>query len=361
MNTNRQLLMVIGQGRSGTSVLAGVLRELGYYVPQPEIQADETNPRGFGEPEWLVKFNRRLLRQTAIQANDARPAAWAEAAEACLDPEHLRTARTWLDEQFNHSDFVLLKVPTLVWFSSMWNAVALDLDAESTYVTTVRTPSEVLASKHHWYDLKVSETNGVAGWINTMLYMERSTRNSDRGFIEFSNLLTDWVTAVSDLDIQANLPPVRTALTAQYRRADALVDPSLQRTAAGWEDLDVPPLVSSLADRVFAKFLELSNKSESSPRLDQDFDELRAEYREMYQMMEAVAESSAIKAQREGVKKGRRIERRKIAAHSRNDEAPQPANTKRTEEPSGLGRVIPKGVQQSIAKLLQGNRQEATR
>lgn len=356
MNTNRQLLMVVGQGRSGTSVLASVLRELGYYVPQPEIKADETNPKGFGEPEWLVKFNRRLLRRAHVHGNDARPAAWAEATEACLDRANHRAALFWLEAQFAHSDFVLLKVPTLVWFTSLWEAVATELDAEPTYVTTLRRPAEVLASKRHWYDMKVSTTNGVAGWINTMLYMERATRESARGFTEFSTLLTDWVTAVSDLDKQASLPPVRSALTPQYRRADALVDPSLRRTTADWEDLGVPTLVSNLADRVFAQFLKLSVQTESVPRLDQGFDDLRAEYRDMYRMMEAVAESSAIKARREGLKKGQRIERQRIADHSRNGATPNLDNTKLIKRLNSLERVLPKGMQSSLVRRRQGNR-----
>ena len=50
----RRLVLVVGVGRSGTSLLTGILAQLGFHVPQPEVQADDTNPRGFSEPRWAV-------------------------------------------------------------------------------------------------------------------------------------------------------------------------------------------------------------------------------------------------------------------------------------------------------------------
>ena len=38
---------------------AGILGQLGFHIPQPEVQADDTNPRGFGEPRWVVDFHSR--------------------------------------------------------------------------------------------------------------------------------------------------------------------------------------------------------------------------------------------------------------------------------------------------------------
>ncbi|MGZ4640147.1 MAG: sulfotransferase family protein, partial [Actinomycetes bacterium] len=54
----RRLVLVAGVGRSGTSVFAGILRQAGFHVPQPEVDADSTNPKGFGEPRWVVDFHR---------------------------------------------------------------------------------------------------------------------------------------------------------------------------------------------------------------------------------------------------------------------------------------------------------------
>ena len=71
--SGRQLLLVVGVGRSGTSLMAGMLGQMGFQLPQPEVKANDTNPRGFGEPRWVVDLHTRLLRQRRVTVNDARP------------------------------------------------------------------------------------------------------------------------------------------------------------------------------------------------------------------------------------------------------------------------------------------------
>ncbi len=69
------LVLVSGSGRSGTSSLAGTLKRLGLHVPQPEVEASETNPRGFYEPQWVIDFHKRHLRELALFNIDSRPSA----------------------------------------------------------------------------------------------------------------------------------------------------------------------------------------------------------------------------------------------------------------------------------------------
>ena len=73
MTTQRSLVLVAGSGRSGTSLFTGILQRLGFLVPQPEVPADETNPRGFAESQWVVDFHTKLLREARVQVADARP------------------------------------------------------------------------------------------------------------------------------------------------------------------------------------------------------------------------------------------------------------------------------------------------
>ena len=79
----RKVLFVAGAGRSGTSTMAGLMQILGLHVPQPEVVADETNPKGFGEPRWVVDHHDRLLKEALVQVSDARPEAWFETGRVC--------------------------------------------------------------------------------------------------------------------------------------------------------------------------------------------------------------------------------------------------------------------------------------
>src|SRR5262245_17058673 len=101
---SKLLLLVVGSGRSGTSLLSGVMRRLGFSVPQPEVAADDTNPTGFGEPQWVVDFHTKLLRKVAVQSTDARPAAWSATGDLAYVARHRQVLRTWLAEQVQQSD-----------------------------------------------------------------------------------------------------------------------------------------------------------------------------------------------------------------------------------------------------------------
>ena len=75
---SRKVLFVAGAGRSGTSTLAGIVSRLGVHVPLPEVPPDDSNPRGFSEPQWAVDVHDEWLAETLVQVSDSRPAAWLE-------------------------------------------------------------------------------------------------------------------------------------------------------------------------------------------------------------------------------------------------------------------------------------------
>src|ERR671921_90151 len=98
---SKHLLLVAGSGRSGTSLFASVVGNLGFYVPRPRVKPDDSNPRGFGEPQWVVDRHTQYLRQANVHASDARPTAWADTARICLDEQVSTEVRLWLEEQFS--------------------------------------------------------------------------------------------------------------------------------------------------------------------------------------------------------------------------------------------------------------------
>ena len=89
-----------GVGRSGTSLFTSILGRAGFHVPQPEVDADSTNPKGFGEPKWAVDFHGRQLRSRRVSVWDSRPSAWQDTSQAVDDPAALAELRGWLKVQF---------------------------------------------------------------------------------------------------------------------------------------------------------------------------------------------------------------------------------------------------------------------
>jgi hypothetical protein len=57
----RRNCLILGSGRSGTSMLAGTLCGAGYYMGERLIPADETNPKGYFEDDEINAINEELL------------------------------------------------------------------------------------------------------------------------------------------------------------------------------------------------------------------------------------------------------------------------------------------------------------
>ena len=55
--------------------MAGTLKRLGLYIPQPEVETDERNPRGYYEPLWVAEFHKWLLDPIPVRTIDSRPNA----------------------------------------------------------------------------------------------------------------------------------------------------------------------------------------------------------------------------------------------------------------------------------------------
>ena len=64
--------LILGSGRSGTSMLAGMLSRAGYYMGEYPIAPDDANPKGYFEDEEINYINEELL--APLTPTRSRPA-----------------------------------------------------------------------------------------------------------------------------------------------------------------------------------------------------------------------------------------------------------------------------------------------
>ena len=290
------ILLLIGVGRSGTSAFVGIIRELGFRVPQPEVVADDTNPRGFGEPRWVVDFHTRLLKKRAVTTIDSRPAAWDATAAAAHDDDVVAELRSWLEVQLVGADRIVVKDPRISWFLPLWQRCADELGADIRFVTMLRPPTEVLASAKQWYGTGQGDASRAGGWVNIMLRTEQASRGLPRAFVRYDHLLADWAGEVQRVGGLLDEPTLATVDEARRAAVDAFVAPELRRQTRGWDDLDVPRPLRELVDRTWDALLPLAGNGEGGETLDA----VRADYEQLYGDSEAIAQSSirAAKARR---------------------------------------------------------------
>ncbi|MEA2125729.1 MAG: hypothetical protein QOI80_2511 [Solirubrobacteraceae bacterium] len=289
----RRLVLVVGVGRSGTSLLTGILGQLGFHVPQPEVKADDTNPRGFSEPRWAVDFHTRLLKQRRVTVNDARPAAWDETATAAEDAAVRDELRDWLGGQMAEADSVAVKDPRTGWFLPLWTRASTDIGVEARYITMLRHPAEILASAAKSYGDWQSPASRAAAWINITLETERATRGSRRAFVRYEDLLQDWPREVGRMAELLDLPALTgPGLRERFPSVDQFVDPTLHRNRVGWDELDVPAALREMAEQVWLQLQPLADPGGDTEAVHATLDQARADYGRLYGEAEATAQSS---------------------------------------------------------------------
>src|SRR5690349_8847408 len=131
----RQMLVVAGSGRSGTSLFTGLTGRLGVHIPKPEVSANRSNPRGFGEPRWLVDYHNDLLSSVDVVVEDGRPEAWDLTDEVAQRPDALAQLAEWYEQQFGENERIVVKDPRLAWFFELHRAAADQVGAQVRVAT----------------------------------------------------------------------------------------------------------------------------------------------------------------------------------------------------------------------------------
>jgi hypothetical protein len=305
--SGRSLVLVAGSGRSGTSLFSGILQRLGFHVPQPEVPADSTNPRGFAESQWVVDFHTRLLGRAGVQVSDARPVAWSHAADVSLDDGVAEQLSNWLGKQFRASDHVIIKDPRLSWFLPLWKRSAEENGVSPRFATVLRHPAAVVDSKQRSYGGWQSDVSRTAGWLNQTLFTERATREGPRVFVRYEDILDDWTRIVGRMGEALDLSVIRDAPAASIVSIHEFVDRSLSRSRAVWEDFAIPDALREQVDNVWELISQLAEEEGPAPEaVVERLEAARAAYVTLYEDSEAIAQSSILAAPRgRGARNGR--------------------------------------------------------
>jgi hypothetical protein len=290
--SRKRLVIVAGVGRSGTSLFTTILGMAGFHVPQPEVQADSTNPKGFGEPQWVVDFHGRNLRSRRVSVWDSRPAAWDETAHAADDPPTVAELRSWLAVQFVGRDSVVVKDPRIGWFLPLWEKAAKDLGVDVSFAALLRHPAEAVSSAIKWYGDWQSPASRTLSWVNIMLETEHATRDSRRVFVRYDDLLTDWSGEMARVGEALDIPVLREIPDDVRREVDDFVDPTLHRQKVTWSDIGVPHQVELLTEDVWKQFTGLAVSGGDAAESHADLDRSRETYHRFYAEAEAMAQST---------------------------------------------------------------------
>lgn len=140
----RPIVVVLGSGRSGTSLLMQVLAMLGLKLSEQLIEARRDNPVGFHEDAGIVRIQANLMRALGVWPYHPPPADWlaapatAAAARELTALLHARLART--DGLWGFKD------PRTAPFLPLWRHLYDELGLEPRHVLALRQPGSIIQS-----------------------------------------------------------------------------------------------------------------------------------------------------------------------------------------------------------------------
>ncbi|MGH6857210.1 MAG: hypothetical protein ACRECP_06110 [Methylocella sp.] len=185
----RNVILVLGMHRSGTSAAAGLLVKLGGAQPKTPMPAAGGNERGYFESQALMTFHDELLASAGSSWTDWRqfnPAWYQSPAFAAFQ----KRAKQLFKDEYEGEPLAVFKDPRVCRFAPFWLEVLAGIKAPARVVIPVRAPLEVAFSmrKRDGFPL----ATGAVLWLRHILDAEIASRGLPRFIFTWDQLLRDW-------------------------------------------------------------------------------------------------------------------------------------------------------------------------
>jgi hypothetical protein len=207
----RNVILILGMHRGGTSAAAGFFVKLGGAQPKTLMPAETKNERGYFESWAFMAFHDELLASVGSSWADWRQfdPDWYHSPAAAAFQER---AKQLFEEEFGGEPLAVFKDPRVCRFVPFWLEILAGIEAPARIVIPVRAPLEVA--------LSVQERNGCSLatgallWLRHMIDAEIATRASPRSIFAWDQLLRDWRSVAEKTSADLGLPWPRHCDTA---------------------------------------------------------------------------------------------------------------------------------------------------
>lgn len=220
----RQMFLVLGMHRSGTSTLSGLLHNLGCRLPETLMAATERNPKGYFESLPVSEFNEQLLKKTGSGWKSLQTMSpdWIGSAEGRTMQGQ---AKELLEQEFGTDPLVVFKDPRICRMVPFWTAAAQACGFEVRPILIHRNPLEVAKSLVERDGIETTE--GFMIWLQHVLMAEYATRKTDRVITSYDQILSDWKAQVAGIETKFGLKFPKTGASVT-RKINGFLSPGLR-------------------------------------------------------------------------------------------------------------------------------------
>ena len=269
----RQVLVVLGMHRSGTSSLTGVLAMRGATPPKTLMPANEGNVRGYWESLEVVRLNDEILASVGSTWSDWRPISrdWYQSSSAA---QFAIRAQQVLRDEYGDSPLFVLKDPRICRLIPFWFDALKALGVEPRVVVPIRSPLEVAYSVRKVHGHSIS--HGLLLWLHHTLEVELQTREHKRAIVLWSDFLKDPHLAIHKISKQLGIPLPATSDTIA-RRIDLFLSSQLRKFTVEDADFHIHPNVHVWVKKVYKAMCSLA-AGQRGDRAQNDLSAIRNQF-----------------------------------------------------------------------------------
>jgi len=175
-------ILVLGMHCSGTSALTGMLGLLDVYLGSELMEESIANVKGYYESNTLCRINDKLLYQIDSSWDDV---FFEE--EKISNVKDVGDLKNYIKKEFEHSDNFAIKDPRIVFLFPVYKRVLKELGINVKIIIPFHHPIEVTSSLNRKNNF--SYEKGILLWAYHFLLAEKSSREFERVFIGFNELI----------------------------------------------------------------------------------------------------------------------------------------------------------------------------
>lgn len=194
-------ILVLGMHRSGTSALTGVLQYLNIDLGSKLSGSAEDNKKGFFENLYFVQFNEKILKKLGGSWDDIF--FNFELKKCLLEEDDKNELKSILLKEFSQSQLFAIKDPRICYLFPLYKEVLESLNIDIKILLPYRNPLEVAKSleKRNGFQYEKS----IMLWLNYFLNAEKYSRDFERYFLKFDDLINNTDSVIENMNIKLKL------------------------------------------------------------------------------------------------------------------------------------------------------------
>ena len=231
----QRAVLVLGAGRSGTSVVTRALQAVGVELGDDFKPPSRKNPSGFFEDKALLRLSKRLRRALGLRPDSLRLLDETVWDSAVVAPFYDAFAAT-IKNRFGAVPVWGFKYARTMRLLPFWVRLFTQMDIEPGYVMPIRNPLSVARSRARLDAHRGSQENSDLEWLVNVVPYFHLLRDSRLVVVDYDRLIADPLGQLRRLGEQLDLPvPTHRAAVDEF--ASGFVRPGLQHTQFTLEEL----------------------------------------------------------------------------------------------------------------------------